>query len=96
MEICQSDALLVKSVQMGRPQNRVTMTGEIALALVIGQDDDHIWPRSFRAGEPVGMNERCQQRQGGKKTAELHHSLSKSPQKGILAEGFHVTSLLAC
>lgn|GEM_PF-2523558 len=55
MEIGKADRLVIERVDVGRFHNRITVAGEVAIALVIGDHDDQrsVGPRHSRTGPTV-------------------------------------------
>ena len=71
MEIGKPNALLIQLVEVGCFQNGIAVTGQIAVSLVVGQNEDHV-PRldtfTFsRSGKFVG---RSGLRKGGSKQTQ--------------------------
>ena len=60
VEVGQADALLVEFVEVWRPEQRVAVTGQIAVALVVGEDEDHVGALGarlwLRAGQTIRGN----------------------------------------
>ena len=52
MEIGQADGLGMELIKVGCLNDRVSMAGEIAIALIISHEDDDIW--TFRGPSKYG------------------------------------------
>jgi len=48
VEVGETQTLIVESIQMGRLDDRISVDGQLWIALVIGHDDDDIGFRSPR------------------------------------------------
>ena len=44
MKVREPRTLAVYTIEMRRPDQRIAMAGEVAVALVVGDDEHDVWP----------------------------------------------------
>jgi hypothetical protein len=54
MEVAEAYALVVQPVKVWRLEDRITVTGEVAVALVVGQQKDDVRSAFFEACRRLG------------------------------------------
>ena len=50
MEVGETHAFVVQAVQVRRLEDRIAKTGDVAIALIVGEDEDQVWGAAL--GEP--------------------------------------------
>lgn len=90
MEINKSHRLGMKTVEVGRLENGIAMTAKVAVALIVGHDENDVWLGVRGGGE--GAEKKCDE--GGQMSVHVVNYTSGIAERGVSHIGQNVGSAI--